>query len=50
VAKSAGKVLEIPADFFLQENPQEISKFLVVLIIIPIVISLEKYENDCLLK
>jgi hypothetical protein len=48
VAKSAGKVLKIPADFFLQENPQEIS--MVVLIIIPIVISLEKYENDCLLK
>jgi hypothetical protein len=31
VLKSAGKSLEIPADFFLHQNPQEKSKFLVVL-------------------
>jgi hypothetical protein len=29
--KSAGKSLDIPADLFLHENPQEKSKFLVVL-------------------
>jgi hypothetical protein len=33
VAESAGKTLEIPADFFLQENPQEISKFLIVVMV-----------------
>jgi hypothetical protein len=31
VAKSAAKSLEIPADYFPQENPQEIDKFLVVI-------------------
>jgi hypothetical protein len=30
VAKSAAKSLEIPADYFPQENPQEIDRFLVV--------------------
>jgi hypothetical protein len=30
MAKSAAKSLEIPADYFLQENPQEIDRFLIV--------------------
>jgi hypothetical protein len=32
VAKTAGNSLGIPADFFLQENPQVKSRFLVVLV------------------
>jgi hypothetical protein len=42
VAKSAGKALEIPADFFLQENPHEIRKFLVVFISILLILKLHK--------
>jgi hypothetical protein len=32
MAKSAAKSLEIHADYFPQENPQEIGRFLVVIL------------------